>query len=483
MSELDMGLFNIPKSFIKRKYEEKEPSAYRNDFMRDRDRVLYATAFRRLAGKTQIYTVGSDDHKRNRLTHTLEVAQISRTIAKGLGLNEELAEAIALAHDFGHTPFGHAGEEMLHQIMVPNSSHIKTSPFYNCDANKIEKRFSLEAPNNKDYFKYAFGFKHNLQSVRVSIVLEDSYRDEKGNNVGLNLTNYTLYGIMVHSGLKYKSDLIPPNFHMQFKNDQLANVDGCNINAWSFEAYIVAIADEFSQWHHDLEDALRGNALPPETICSTIKESLNDCLSEDDKMVLKQIECKNSMDRKNIAELSHIVINTLVNDLVNTSNKNFAELFAELKKRGIDSPEKLYRDYDKLNLPIPKDKIITNSSSISSDSFEGIIKGSVHHSKDVERMNAKGQYIIRKLFEAYSAHPQQLPDGPILHIMVDAGIPEYSTIDIAKAKGLGKIRVDFDKELENPSIYFQCLLMRRICDHIASMTDRYAIEEYNNLYG
>ena len=112
MSEM-MKLFNVPAEFVTRKHTEKDVlPLFRNEFMRDRDRLMYATAFRRLAGKTQIYTVGSDDHKKNRLTHSLEVAQIARTIARALGLNEDLTEAIALGHDFGHTPFGHAGEEM-----------------------------------------------------------------------------------------------------------------------------------------------------------------------------------------------------------------------------------------------------------------------------------------------------------------------------------------------------------------------------------
>lgn len=97
---------------------------YRTVFIRDRDRTLYCTAFRRLAGKTQIYTIGSDDHKQNRLTHSLEVAQVARTIARALGLNEYLVESIALGHDLGHTPFGHAGEQMLNNIMIPNDDSM-----------------------------------------------------------------------------------------------------------------------------------------------------------------------------------------------------------------------------------------------------------------------------------------------------------------------------------------------------------------------
>ena len=118
--------FSVPNHLIDRHYDGGDTlPEYRTEFMRDRDRLMYATAFRRLSGKTQIYTVGSDDHRKNRLTHTLEVAQIARTIASALDLDPDLAEAIALGHDFGHTPFGHAGERMLHDIMIPNSNYVK----------------------------------------------------------------------------------------------------------------------------------------------------------------------------------------------------------------------------------------------------------------------------------------------------------------------------------------------------------------------
>ena len=130
--------FNVPDSLIARYYGEGDTlPEYRTEFMRDRDRLMYATAFRRLSGKTQIYTVGSDDHRKNRLTHTLEVA-----------LDCDLTEAIALGHDLGHTPFGHAGERMLHDIMIPNSKYVKKSPYYNKSLEEIKCRFEREDPNN-----------------------------------------------------------------------------------------------------------------------------------------------------------------------------------------------------------------------------------------------------------------------------------------------------------------------------------------------
>ena len=114
--------FKAPIEFAARaETPESENPPYRSDFMRDRDRVMYSASFRRLAGKTQIYLAGKNDNQRNRLTHTLEVSQIARTISQALGLDCDLTEAIALGHDIGHTPFGHAGEQILHEIMVPGS--------------------------------------------------------------------------------------------------------------------------------------------------------------------------------------------------------------------------------------------------------------------------------------------------------------------------------------------------------------------------
>ena len=156
-------IFTPPSELIKRQFQENSPKEYRSEFMRDRDRVMYSTAFRRLAGKTQIYTTGIDDHKRNRLTHTLEVSQIARTIAQALKLDCDLTEAIALGHDFGHAPFGHAGERMLHEIMTPNSIYVKTSPFYKtCDCN-------IQQNLEKSPVSELYGFKKFYERVAEKI--------------------------------------------------------------------------------------------------------------------------------------------------------------------------------------------------------------------------------------------------------------------------------------------------------------------------
>lgn len=484
-----VGLFfNVPKHLIARIYDETDSlPEYRTEFMRDRDRLMYATAFRRLSGKTQIYTVGRDDHRKNRLTHTLEVAQIARTVAVALGFDSDLTEAIALGHDFGHTPFGHAGEKMLDDIMMPNSKYIKSSPFYKCSREELKKRFEREKTDD-DILRYAFGFKHNLQSVRVSTTLEDSYRDTDNRNIGLNLTNFTLYGMMIHSSEKYSDDDCP-NFQHQF--DQQMKLKGAEQFAWSFEADIVRWADDIAQWHHDFEDAMREEVLPVDEICKTIQNSLGGALKETDRKKLQFFqqpskseedkEKKWKMDRRCIAELSHIVVNTLVNDLIEFSNEKLNDLKAFLLDKGLENSEQIFTDFTDLQYSLPRNEIIGLSDKISYSVFRDTIKESIHHSRNVQRMNEKGTYIIRKLFEAYYSHPQQLPDGPIFHLLVDIGV--YPNIDKAKATGSGRVRVCFENKMKNPDAQLECLLMRRICDHIASMTDHYAVEEYNNLYG
>jgi dGTPase len=190
----------------------EEECPLRTVFQRDRDRIIHSKAFRRLKHKTQVFLSPTGDHYRTRLTHTLEVSQIARTIARALGLNEDLTEAIALAHDLGHTPFGHAGEEVLNQI----------------------------SPN---------GFSHTDQSLRVVDVLEKD-------GLGLNLTHEVRDGILKHS--KGKGEIIP---------------DDPEERAITLEGQVVRIGDIIAYICHDLDDALRGSIIsgadiPP--ICAKV---------------------------------------------------------------------------------------------------------------------------------------------------------------------------------------------------------------------
>jgi dGTPase len=181
------------------------PHAYRTDFQRDRDRVLHSRAFRRLEYKTQVFVHHEGDHYRNRLTHTLEGATIARTVSRALRLNEDLAEAVALAHDLGHTPFGHAGERVLNTLMQQHG-----------------------------------GFDHNRQSLRVVDLFEDRYPDAPG----LNLTGETREGILKH-GCSWPHPLpLPPLLAQR-----------------TLEAQVADAADEIAYIHHDLDDGLRARVL------------------------------------------------------------------------------------------------------------------------------------------------------------------------------------------------------------------------------
>ncbi len=208
-----------------RRYPEPE-HPYRTAFQRDRDRIIHSRAFRRLKHKRQVFLTQSGDHYRTRLTHTLEVAQLSRTLARSLGLNEDLTEAIALGHDLGHTPFGHVGEIILHKIM--------------------SGRDDLDGvlPAGRDADGNAGGYKHNYQSLRVVDVIEKKYSWE-----GLNLTAAVREGLLKHTRLR-RNDLDYPDFYLQglhYEQD----------SATTLEGQLVAVSDEIAQRTHDLEDGIR----------------------------------------------------------------------------------------------------------------------------------------------------------------------------------------------------------------------------------
>lgn len=471
--------FSAPIELARRMEPVKaENPKYRSEFMRDRDRVMYSASFRRLAGKTQIYLAGKDDNQRNRLTHTLEVSQIARTVSQALGLDCDLTEAIALGHDLGHAPFGHAGEQILHEIMVPNSPiSIRRSPLTGTDFSESEVRKAS-----------LYGFKHNVQSVRIAASIEDSY-----GKCGLNLTNYTLWGILHHSSISYKpgrvsTKIVDPDYRNQY-NECYQVVGQPGAEAWSFEAFVVSEADEIAQWHHDLEDALRGGAMSGKDVCRTIQSNLKSIMSAEDMASLKRLKKKTHIDRIYIANLSRIVVNTLVNRLIECSLYNLDMLW---KRYVCDLPNKnnffLEHSWEEKDIrsAIKLSKIDDRDETIHvlEKNYPSIISEKVHHSREVERMNAKGQYIIKKLFQAYYSHPQQLPDSIIIRYMVD--IKQYVSLQSAEQAGMGAVRIKFDKLHSDKAAFGieeQILLMRKISDHIAGMTDHYAIEEYSNLYG
>ncbi len=199
-----------------RKYQENE-SEYRTVYQRDRDRIIHSTAFRRLEYKTQVFVNHEADYYRTRLTHSIEVAQIARTLARALKLNEDLSEAIALAHDIGHTPFGHSGEEALHNIMAEKG-----------------------------------GFEHNRQGLRVVDYLENRYLSFPG----LNLTYEVREGIIKHK--------------TSYDNPQKTDTEFSQSGNPTLEARIVNFADEIAYNNHDLDDGLKGGFITIEQLYENV---------------------------------------------------------------------------------------------------------------------------------------------------------------------------------------------------------------------
>lgn len=215
-------------------FDEENPNfLVRNEFSRDRDRIIFSKAFRRLEHKAQVYSHEKGDHYRTRLTHTLEVMQIARSIARNLGLNEDLTEAIALGHDIGHTPFGHQGEDVLDGIM----------------------RGEDDLGGNLKYCINYCGFKHNFNGLRTVDILEKKYEKEKG----LNLTWQVIDGILKHTKIEKEDKKWDITRFMQCKN-HIADFMKYH-HPVTLEGQIVAIADEIAQRQHDLDDGLRDKDL------------------------------------------------------------------------------------------------------------------------------------------------------------------------------------------------------------------------------
>jgi len=349
-----------------REYPDDKP-IYRTAFQRDRDRILHTTAFRRLEYKTQVFLNTEGDYYRTRLTHTLEVAQIGRTVALALGANEDLEEAICLAHDLGHSPFGHSGERILNQLMEGQG-----------------------------------GFDHNKQSLRIITKLENRFE----NFPGLNLTWETREGIVKHETEYDISDA------EDFDPDLRGHL----------EAQIANAADELAYSAHDLDDGLRSGLISP--------GQLKDL--EIWKFLVKSVGWKgtdlNELDRKRIIRR---MIGIEVRDLIESTDK-------KIKESGIASVEELQKlPY---NVICFSDEMEKNNRQLKDFLFKYLYKN--HR---VIRMQVKAEGIISALFSAYEKDPLMLPEH------IQAGIEK---------KGL----------------------QRSICDYIAGMTDRFAIDEHQKLF-
>lgn len=262
----------VPEQSRGRVHEEKE-SRHRTAFQRDRDRIIHASAFRRLKYKTQVFVYDEGDHYRTRLTHTLEVAQITRSIARALMVNEDLAEGIALAHDLGHTPFAHIGEEYLAKAMEPYG-----------------------------------GFEHNDQSLRVLTTLERKYPQWNG----LNLTWETLEGVVKHNG---PHEMGESHIAVRELNEQ---IDLELSGHASVEAQVAALSDDIAYNNHDVEDGLRAHLF---TIADLEEIPL---LGQ----VLKEVRAEHGelADRYLVQEMIREMIGAMVEDVLTETESRLRDL-------------------------------------------------------------------------------------------------------------------------------------------------------------
>ena len=349
-----------------RRYPEEEHSL-RTCFQRDRDRVIHCSSFRRLEYKTQVFVNHEGDNYRTRLTHSLEGAQIGRTVARTLGLNEELTETLVLGHDLGHTPFGHSGERAMNELMRDHG-----------------------------------GFEHNRQTLRILEVLEERYPGFPG----LNLTWEVREGIIKH----------------QPESDAHAPAEYAPGECPSLEAQLVDFVDEIAYNNHDVDDGLSSGLVTVEQLRSTalFREAHDAVVAEgvsDDRVVRHQIV------RRIIDRCARDLIETTLRRLEDARVGSVDEVRRAGKRLVSYSPEVAVRVREL------KDFLLVN----------------MYRHYRVVRMGDKAGRVLRDLFQAFVAEPRQLP-------------PHYY------------------EDVEREGVY------RVVCDYIAGMTDRFALDEHRKLF-
>ena len=355
----------------------QEPlSSLRSPYQRDRDRVIHSTAFRRLKHKTQVFVNTTGDHFRTRITHSLEVAQIARTLAKHFRLNEDLCETLSLSHDLGHTPFGHAGEIILNECM--------------------------------DLYG---GFDHNIQTLRIVTTLENKYYNFRG----LNLSLETLDGLIKHNGPIKNStklnNILGKNF---FKNKIKYSLNT------SLEAQLASISDDIAYNSHDLEDGLRANLYTLEDLKNI--PILSKIINKHNKFIKKK-----GIDLVN-RQIIRGIVNEMVNDIITNTKK-------KIKVNKIKTIKDIYNHH---NLIVS----FSEEMNLFDLSIKSFLKEKMYFSKNVLKKTNMGKKIIKFLFLKIKKNP----------------------LKFLKKNNFQKNNFE-----------------RNICDFIAGMTDRYAINLYNSL--
>jgi len=349
---------------------EEPPPEWRTQYQRDRDRVIHSKAFRRLEYKTQVFLNGTGDHLRTRLTHTMEVAAISRNIARALRLNEDLTETIALAHDLGHSPFGHKGEEVLDRLMRKHG-----------------------------------GFEHNRQSLRVVEELEKKYPGFRG----LNLSWEVREGLAKH----------------QTAYDKPKKTLGFTAQSSSLEAQVANLADEITYYSHDLDDGLESGLLSEKQLSGNVE--LWDNAAKEVKRSHGALpdECRRYF-------IIRCLIDGHVRDVVNTTE-------AAIAKSRVGSAD----DVRKQAKPLVRYSTERRKLNLELRKF---LYQNLYFNPVVHEPNLRAIRMLEELFKYYLLHPE--------------AIGEQSRKRVGREG-----------------------LHRAVCDYLAGMTDRYALQDYYRLFG
>ena len=342
---MNYSVFSLdPKKSFGRVFSEKE-DLNRTCFMRDRDRIIHSSAFRRLKYKTQVFIYHEGDYYRTRLSHSLEVSQLARSISKIFSVNDDLAESISLAHDLGHTPFGHAGEEALNEKM-------------------------------KSYG----GFNHNIQALKILTLLEKKYI----NFDGLNLTWESFEGILKHNGaIKNKSQL--PKFITKivdiFNGDFKKNP--------SFEAQISSISDDIAYNNNDIDDGLHAKLFCIEELetLQLVKENLNKIEIRKSEKLYKKERIKH--------ELVRMLIKDMVDDLVLTTRNNLRKI-----------KPKSFHDIQLLNKNIVS---FSSEMKKKEQELRNFLKKKMYEHMTVRIMTYKAKKIVSDLFDLFVSENGLLP--------------------------------------------------------------------------
>ncbi len=340
------------------RFHEEDSCPVRSCFERDRDRVVHSTAFRRMKHKTQVFINVNGDHYRTRLTHSLEVANIARTLARSLGLDEYLSETIALAHDLGHPPFGHTGERRLNQCMEAYG-----------------------------------GFDHNAHTIKILVELEEAYAAFPG----LNLSWETLEGLIKHNGPLCGVHADRPDREVHPWIHRLCNEWSMDLeNYASLEAQVASIADDIAYVTHDLEDGVRAHVLPWEAVVT---------LPHIDRMYREVLaEFPHLSPRRLVYESIRRLTRFLVRSTVATSE-------ALLEQSGVMSANEVRSFGRPLILPSVEGEEIIRTIKLFLQKY-------MYHHPSVERAGWMAHHVIEQLFDIYMNAPHCMPmrmpeDAPI----------------------------------------------------------------------